>query len=130
MNSNSASLNADVAQLRNRIAWYASVLVILLIFWLTAWELAIAPLRPNGSWMVLKVLPLLALLMGTLKGRPRSYQWGSILVWLFVCEGVVRGMSDPNASSRLMAWGELGLSLGYFGLILAYMRTYKKVAAA
>jgi uncharacterized membrane protein len=130
MNSNSASLNADVAQLRNRIAWYASVLVILLIFWLTAWELAIAPLRPNGSWMVLKVLPLLALLMGTLKGRPRSYQWGSILVWLFVCEGVVRGMSDPNASSRLMAWGELGLSLGYFALILAYMRTYKKVAAA
>ena len=32
-----------------------------------AWELVLAPLRPGGSWMVLKVLPLLLPLRGVLK---------------------------------------------------------------
>ncbi len=34
-----------------------------------AWELWLAPLRPGGSWWVLKVLPLCIPLAGLLKNR-------------------------------------------------------------
>jgi uncharacterized membrane protein len=113
-----------------RLEWLASALLISLILWLTAWELDLAPLRPGGSWMVLKVLPLLALLMGTVKQRTRSYQWGSIIIWIFACEGVVRGMSDPSVHSRMLGWGELAMSLGFFGVILMIVRARLRNAAS
>ena len=34
-----------------------------------AWELWLAPLRPGGSWLVLKALPLCIPLAGLLKNR-------------------------------------------------------------
>ena len=52
----------------------ASTSLIALIFLCVAWELWLAPLRPGGSWLVLKALPLLAPLMGILKGRRYTYQ--------------------------------------------------------
>ena len=65
---------------RSRIAAIAhagaSVSLIALIFLCLTWELWLAPLRPGGSWLVLKLLPLLAALMGVLRGRRYTLQWG------------------------------------------------------
>ncbi|MGH8629456.1 MAG: DUF2069 domain-containing protein, partial [Burkholderiales bacterium] len=58
----------------------ASVSLLLLIAWSLAWELWLAPLRPGGSWLVLKALPLLLPLLGVLNGRRYTYQWASMLV--------------------------------------------------
>lgn len=65
------------------------------------WELWLAPLRPGGSWLVLKVLPLLLPLAGLLKKRMYTYRWVSLLVWLYFTEGVVRATSDRFPSSGL-----------------------------
>ena len=44
---------------RGRTAWLAAcACLIALIFLSLAWELVLAPLKPGGSWLVLKVLPL------------------------------------------------------------------------
>jgi uncharacterized membrane protein len=64
-----------------------------------AWELWLAPLRPGGSWLALKVLPLCIPLAGLLKNRMYTYRWVSLLVWLYFTEGVVRGWSDKPPSS-------------------------------
>lgn len=68
-----------------------------------AWELWLAPLRPGGSWLVLKVLPLTIPLAGLLKNRMYTYRWVSLLVWLYFTEGVVRAWSDQGLSAGLAA---------------------------
>lgn len=66
-----------------------------------AWELWLAPLRPGGSWLVLKVLPLTIPLAGLLKNRMYTYRWVSLLVWLHFTEGAVRASSDTGLSAVL-----------------------------
>ena len=77
------------------------------------WELWLAPLRPGGSWMAVKALPLCIPLAGLLKNRMYTYRWVSLLVWLYFTEGVVRGWSDPMPSQAL-AWIEIALCLSLF----------------
>ena len=66
-----------------------------------AWELWLAPLRPGGSWLALKVLPLCVPLAGLLKNRMYTYRWLSLLVWLYFTEGVVRAWGDKAPGSWL-----------------------------
>ncbi len=91
----------------------ASTSLIALIFLNLAWELWLAPLRPGGSWLVLKTLPLLTPLMGILKGRRYTYQWAPMLVLAYFTEGVVRAWSERGLSQTL-AFGETVLSVVFF----------------
>ncbi|HEX7641149.1 MAG TPA: DUF2069 domain-containing protein [Burkholderiaceae bacterium] len=101
--------------------------LLLLIAYCVAWELWLAPLRPGGSWLVLKVVPLLFPLIGVLKRDVYTMQWSSMLILLYFMEGVVRATSDPGRSAML-AWGELALSCLFFFCVLAYLRPYKRAA--
>lgn len=65
------------------------------------WELWLAPLRPGGSLLVLKVLPLCLPLAGLLKNRMFTYRWVSLFVWLYFIEGVVRAWGDKAPSNYL-----------------------------
>jgi uncharacterized membrane protein len=66
-----------------------------------AWELWLAPLRPGGSWLAIKVLPLCIPLAGLLKHRMYTYRWLSLLVWVYFTEGVVRAWSDKPPGNWL-----------------------------
>lgn len=79
-----------------------------------AWELWLAPLRPGGSWLALKVLPLLVPLAGLLKWRLYTYRWLSLMIWLYFTEGVVRAWSDTLPTSRALAGIEIVLCLLLF----------------
>jgi uncharacterized membrane protein len=99
----------------------ASAALIALILLGLAWELWLAPLRPGGSWLVLKVLPLLLPLRGILHGRTYTYRWSALLVWAYFAEGVVRAITDSGAGAALAA-AEAVLSLAFFAAIVAYLR--------
>jgi uncharacterized membrane protein len=86
-----------------------------------AWELWLAPLRPGGSWLVLKVLPLLAPLPGLLRARRYTHQWCSMLALAYVAEGLVRWTSDTGLSSRL-AIVEFALAATLFTACVLYAR--------
>lgn len=101
--------------------------LLLLIAYCVAWELVLAPLRPGGSWLVLKVVPLLFPLIGVLKRDVYTMQWSSMLILLYFMEGIVRATSDPGPSAML-AWGEVALSCLFFCCVLAYLRPYKRAA--
>ena len=66
-----------------------------------AWEMWLAPIRPGGSLLALKVLPLVLPLAGVLKNRMYTYRWLSLLVWLYFTEGVVRAWSDKPPGNAL-----------------------------
>lgn len=87
-----------------------------------AWELWLAPVRPGGSWLALKVLPLCLPLAGLLRHRMYTYRWVSLLVWLYFTEGVVRAWSDRPPSSWL-AMVEIVLCLVLFAACVLHVRT-------
>jgi uncharacterized membrane protein len=99
---------------------------IALIFLCLAWELWVAPLRPAGSWLALKTLPLLALLFGVLRGRVYTYQWALLLVLAYFTEGVVRAWSDDGAAAQL-AQAEIALSVAFFAAAIGYVRLARRV---
>jgi uncharacterized membrane protein len=77
--------------------------------------------RPGGSWLVLKVLPLLLPLFGVLRGRRYTFQWSTLLVWFYFAEGAVRAWTDTGLSAQL-AIAEIALSLGYFYSAVSWLR--------
>ena len=86
-----------------------------------AWELWLAPLRPGGSWLVLKVLPLCIPLAGLLRHRMYTYRWVSLLVWLYFTEGIVRAYGDGGLSARL-ALLEVALCLALFAACALHVK--------
>jgi len=86
-----------------------------------AWELWLAPIRPGGSSLALKALPLLLPLFGILRGKRYTYQWAWLLGLAYFTEGVVRAWSERGASQWLAA-AEIVLSLTFFVAVVLYAR--------
>ncbi|HXA48076.1 MAG TPA: DUF2069 domain-containing protein [Burkholderiaceae bacterium] len=107
--------------------WGAVISLMCLIALCIAWELVLAPLRPGGSWLVLKVLPLLLPLVGILKRDVYTMQWSSMLILIYFTEGIVRATSDKGLSVTL-GWIEVGLVCAFFFCVLSFLRPLKKTA--
>jgi uncharacterized membrane protein len=99
----------------------ACISLIALIFLCLAWELRLAPIHTGGSWLVLKCIPLLAPLLGILNGRRYTYQWSTLLILLYLIEGVVRATSESGAV-RWLASFEILLALLFFCACIGYVR--------
>jgi uncharacterized membrane protein len=95
--------------------------LITLIFLCLAWELRLAPIKPGGSWLVLKCVPLLLPLFGILNGRRYTYQWSSMLILLYFMEGLVRASSD-SGTAQWLAIGETALSVTFFISTIGFLR--------
>ena len=94
-----------------------------------AWELWLAPLRPGGSWLAIKVLPLLLPLPGVLKNRMYTYRWVALFVWLYFVEGVVRASGDRPPGNRL-ALLQIALCLVLFAACTLHVRLRQRNAKA
>jgi len=86
-----------------------------------AWEASLAPLRPGGSWLVLKALPLAAALPGVLRARLYTLRWTTLLVLAYLAEGVVRAWSERGVGA-VLALGEAALALLLFAACIACVR--------
>ncbi|MDO8384898.1 MAG: DUF2069 domain-containing protein [Polaromonas sp.] len=92
-----------------------------------AWEMWLAPIRPGGSLLALKVLPLCIPLAGLLKNRMYTYRWLSLMVWLYFTEGAVRAWSDKPPGNYL-AMIEVALCLLLFTACAMHVRIRLKNA--
>lgn len=116
---------APAAVARTRALAVGSLLGLIVLS--LAWELAAAPIRPGGSWLALKALPLAVPLAGLLKNRMYTYRWVSLLVWLYFTEGVVRAWGDP-APGRWLALAEIALCLALFTACALHVRLRLRTA--
>lgn len=101
--------------------------LVILIIVCALWETVLAPLRPGGSWLVLKVVPLLLPLRGIIKRDIYTLQWSSMLILIYLAEGSVRAYTDTGLSAWL-AYAEVALVSIFFLCTLLYLRPYKKAA--
>lgn len=122
-----ASPHATPPATRNACALAAAGCLAALIVLSVAWEVWLAPLRPGGSALMLKAVPLALMLPGVWRRRVYTLQWASMLILLYLAEGVVRGMTDRGLSARL-GWLECVLALGFFVAALAYVAPFKRAA--
>jgi uncharacterized membrane protein len=95
--------------------------LIALIFLGLAWELWLAPLKPGGSGLAWKVMPLLIPLFGILRGRVYTYRWASMLIIFYFGEGLVRAYSDYGLSAKL-ALAEIVLCAVFFAGSVSFIR--------
>jgi uncharacterized membrane protein len=105
----------------------ASAALIALIVLCLAWELWLAPLRPGGSFIALKAMPLILPLNGIFQGKRRTYQWSSMLVLAYFAEGAVRAWSERGAS-QLLAVTEVALSVFFFVAAVWFSRLTRGTA--
>jgi uncharacterized membrane protein len=103
-------------------------LLIALILLCLAWELLLAPVRPGGSWLALKALPLMACVWGVHIARRRTFQVLSLLVWLYVLEGLTRMLGDKGFSS-VLSIAEALLAAALFVSVAAYAKWTRPVEA-
>ncbi len=106
---------------RDLCRYAASASLIGLVALSIAWEAALAPLRPGGSLLMLKALPLLLPLFGILRGKRYTYQWASMFVLFYFTEGVVRAWSDKGLS-QMLAGAEIALSVVFFLAAIYYAK--------
>lgn len=110
------------------IRWVAMASMVGLIVLGLAWEMWLAPIRPGGSLLALKVLPLCLPLAGILKNKMYTYRWVSLLVWLYFTEGAVRLWSDKPPGNYL-AMVEVALCLLLFTACSLHVRVrFKKTS--
>jgi uncharacterized membrane protein len=107
--------------MKARLQWLAIGSLVTLIALCLAWELWLAPLRPGGSALAFKALPLLLPLFGMLRGKRYTFQWAWILGLAYFTEGVVRAWSEAGMG-RALALAEIVLSLAFFVATVLYAR--------
>jgi uncharacterized membrane protein len=95
-----------------------ALLVALIVLGL-AWELLLVP--TGSGTLALKVLPLLACLAGLLRHRMVIYRWLSLLLWLYVMEGLVRATSERGLG-QVLAITEVTLCVLLFAVCGFYIR--------
>jgi uncharacterized membrane protein len=110
-----------VPRIAKWLNFVAAASLIGLIFLCLAWEMHLAPLRPGGSWLVLKAAPLLVALFGILHGRRYTFQWASMMILIYVIEGTVRAMSEHGLPAML-ASSEAVLASIFFASTVLYVR--------
>lgn len=102
---------------RTRAVAVASLLALITLC--LAWELWLAP--TGRGTLALKALPLSFALAGLLKRRMYTYRWLSLLVWLYVLEGLVRATSESGIGA-LLAVLEVLLGLVLFAACALHVR--------
>jgi uncharacterized membrane protein len=122
-----AAIAAGLHQV-NLSRWLAVGSLVALVVLSVAWELYLAPIKPGGSLLALKALPLCVPLAGLLKNRMYTYRWVSLLVWLYFTEGVVRAYGDAGWSAAL-ALGQVLLCLVLFVACALHVRLRFRDAA-
>jgi len=90
------------------------------------WESFISPLRPDGSWMTLKGVPLLFAIPGLWKGKVYTMQWASMLILIYMAEGLVR--ITETGTNFWLALLETFFSTVAFICLLIYLKPIKAQA--
>jgi uncharacterized membrane protein len=87
------------------------------------WEWFLSPLRPGGSWLALKGIPLLFAIPGIWQGKVYTMQWASMLVLLYITEGLVRILE--SGANFWLALLETVIATAGFICLLLYLKPIK-----
>ena len=96
-------------------------LLLLLVFLRTGLSLRMTSAAGLVAWAI-QALPLLALLRGLHKARPRSYAWTAFIIQLYFIHGVLLAFNADR-----LVWGliQILLSVTVFAGLIVFIRRYR-----
>jgi uncharacterized membrane protein len=112
-----AAVPASPALQQLRAASIACTLALVVLS--LAWELWLAP--TGQRTLAVKALPLALALPGLMRHRLYTYRWLSLLLWLYVLEGLLRSTTEGGIS-MVLAIFEVALALALFTATTLYIR--------
>lgn len=112
------------------LAHVTSIAMILLIVLCAIWESIGAPLRLGGTFFVFKGALLLPFLAKIWQGQRRSFISVSLIVLLYILEGLTRSYADINPISRIYAVAEVVVSLWVFIFSISYLKLTSNITRA
>ncbi len=83
------------------------------------WELWLAPVRPGGTWLALKALPLLLLWPGLARRDLKATQWLSLLLPLYAAEAVVRVATTSGRHAAVAGTASVLAVVAFCALVMA-----------
>jgi uncharacterized membrane protein len=89
------------------------------------WELWLAPLKPGGSWLALKALPLALLWPGLARGERKPGQWLALLLPLYFAEAIVRALTEGGRHRAVALAATVAAGVA-FGAVLASFRAARR----
>jgi len=107
---------ADARWQRIGIALVAALILVELL-----WETVLAPVRPGGSWLALKALPLALVWPGIARGRVRSRQIASLLLPFYFAEAIARAVTETGRHG-IVAGSAAALSAAAFVALMLSFR--------
>ncbi len=117
MNLTAVAAAPDVMLQRTRSAALACLAALIVLG--LAWELWLAP--TGGRTWAIKVLPLALAVPGVMRFRMFTHRWLSLLLWLYVAEGLVRGVTEGGVVV-VLAWLQVLLALLLFAACVTHVR--------
>jgi uncharacterized membrane protein len=101
----------------------------LVVLMVSSLGFVLAPQGASPGYLLaaFKVVALLFLFNRIRNGDVYTMQWSSMFILLFVAEGTVRAMSDPQPSATIGAV-EASAAAVYFVAVLGHLRPLKKLA--
>jgi uncharacterized membrane protein len=103
--------------------WHRATVAALFALTLTEllWETLLAPLRPGGSWLALKALPLAFLCIALARGSLKARKAASLILPIYFGEAIVRAVSESGRHA-LVAGMAAALALAAFAALLLSFR--------
>lgn len=108
-----------------RVALFATLAA---IGWMLLWETVVAPIRPGGSLLALKCVPLALLVPGLMRDSRRARQWLALLLPWYFAEALVRGLTSHGRAS-VAALVAAALVVIAFAALLASFRAERTRAS-
>jgi uncharacterized membrane protein len=84
------------------------------------WEMWLAPLKPGGSWLALKALPLMLAWPGIARGATRARQRMTLLLLPYFGEGLVRGLSESGRREAIAWTAALLAAIAFIALLQSF----------
>ena len=102
--------------------WHRSAVALLAALALleAVWELGLAPLRPGGSWLALKAVPLALIWVPLVRGARKARQGASLLLPLYAAEGVVRALTESGRHALVAACATALATAGLVSLLMSF----------
>ncbi len=120
----SATAAASSTAIRLAVAAVAALALLELL-----WELWLAPIRPGGSWLAAKALPLALLWPAFAGGRRKPGQWLALLLPLYGAEAIVRALTE-SGRHRWVAGCAAAIALVAFVALLSAFRAAARAGPA
>ena len=106
---------AGSAWLRLAIAATGALVLLQLL-----WELWLAPVRPGGSWLALKALPLALLWPAVARGGLKPRQVLAFALLPYFAEALVRGVTEAGRHALVAGTAAALAALAFAALVLSF----------